>query len=332
MKPVTCLLLLVATVLAVSADAQTLNWEPKAPLPFGRAGVVAGAVGDQVLVAGGRYWVAEGTAAWTSDLDVYDAAADRWGKGPSLPFAMSCGAGGVVGGKLYVVSGTDGASDFRNTLVYSPAGKASRWTAGPALPFPRLYAGSAVVGTRLFVIGGSPDNTMKKFGHRDMTVLDTVRLGAGWRSVGEVLGGPRIFPATAVVGDRIYVFGGSVQKGAEWAPSDNALYYDLAHGRWHRLPDMPRATLGATATVVDGRIYIAGGYAVWSWGSGRDDGLTADVLRFDPETETYEDAGALPLPLANSRAVTGPRGQPLLLGGYAGPNAAVDRVLAGKIQ
>jgi hypothetical protein len=332
MKPVMCLLVLLALALIVPSGAQSLGWEQKAPLPFGRAGIVAGTLGDRVLAAGGRFWVADGAAAWTSDLDVYDVAADRWSKGPGLPFAMSCGAGGVVGGKLYVVSGTDGARDFRNTLVCAPAGKAPRWTAGPALPFPRLFAGSAVVGNRLFVIGGSPDSAMKRGGHSDMIVLDTARTRAGWRCVGKVLGGPRIFPATAVIGERIYVFGGSVQKGSEWVPSDNAMFYDLKHRRWYRLPDMPRATLGATASVADGRIYLAGGYAVWSWGSGREDGLTADVLRFDPETETYEDAGKLPLPLANSRAVAGPHAQPLLLGGYAGPNAAVDMVLAGRTQ
>jgi N-acetylneuraminic acid mutarotase len=80
----------------------------------------------------------------------YNPVTDRWATlAPPLPAAQSPYAGGVIGGKFYVMTGW--AEDSRLS-VYDPA--TNQWTPKNALGLGRPGAATAVLGGKLYVIGG----------------------------------------------------------------------------------------------------------------------------------------------------------------------------------
>ena len=87
----------------------------------------------------------------------------------------------------------------------------------------------------------------------------------------------RSHPATAVWGDKIYVFGGG---GPRFKSLNTVEVYDPKADRWEQAAPMPTLRSGAVAAVIDGLIYVIGG------GFCKDDGK----FRFLPTTEVYDPA------------------------------------------
>ena len=107
-------------------------------------------------------------------------------------------------------------------------------------------------------------------------------------------------PATAVIGDRIYVAGGAMGVEAR-DPTGRLEVFDLSTGRWSSGPDMPTPRHHAGAVAVDGKLYVLGGR------SERDYSLDV-VERFDPRANRWEPAPSLPLGVgALARCATGDR-------------------------
>lgn len=65
--------------------------------------------------------------------------------------------------------------------------------------------------------------------------------------------------ASAVVNDRIYVFGGYGADGSSFIPQRDSHVYDPATNAWTPLPPMPEAVTHAQAAVVNAKVYLAGG-------------------------------------------------------------------------
>jgi N-acetylneuraminic acid mutarotase len=89
----------------------------------------------------------------------YNPGTDQWATLPSpSPLgtdAVSPLAGGVIGGKLYVMAGSRYTHDGR-FAVYDPA--TNQWTAKTPLALARPGAATAVLGTKLYVMGGTRYN------------------------------------------------------------------------------------------------------------------------------------------------------------------------------
>ena len=81
----------------------------------------------------------------------YNPVTDRWTTLPSpfTEFSYSPYAGGVIGGKFYLMTGL---GDDSKLSVYDPA--TNQWTPRNALGFARPGAATAVLGGKLYVIGG----------------------------------------------------------------------------------------------------------------------------------------------------------------------------------
>ncbi len=78
----------------------------------------------------------------TDKLDIYDPVKNRWSSGAPLPGVRGGAGAAVIGGKLYIVSGTD-------VLAYSPA--KDEWTAKASLPTAR-----GLVAVAKIAIAGQP--------------------------------------------------------------------------------------------------------------------------------------------------------------------------------
>lgn len=207
----------VPTAQVLAYDLSTHAWvtaesapesPPPPPLPAPRGGHAAVVLDGKLHVLGGGN--SERTLA---DHAVFDSATRTWGQAAPLPRAEGSPAAVAFGGRLVAIGGRSGGSDFADVDLYDPA--TDTWSAGPPLPSPRGTAGAVVYDGALFVIGGESQA-------RGECLSEVLRLvnedGQPWQpsdgSKGQWEPAPpmptaRSFARAAVLGDSIYVVGGS---------------------------------------------------------------------------------------------------------------------------
>jgi hypothetical protein len=92
----------------------------------------------------------------------------------------------------------------------------------------------------------------------------------------------------------------------------NAVLFDPAKDAWVKLPPMPFAEIGATATLLgSGRVLVAGG--------ANDNGVLQTAAVFDPSTRRWALTSPMRTPRSDAVAVLLKSGQVLVAGGRAGP-------------
>ena len=112
--------------------------------------------------------------------------------------------------------------------------------------------------------------------------------GKGWEAITK-LPTKRVDFSTAVVNEKIYLIGGT---GFENADRRNigistVEVYDPKTNKWQRVSEMPTPRANPMSTVVDGRIYVLGGY------SGNFN--TLDIVEvYDPKNDTWEQKQEMP--------------------------------------
>jgi hypothetical protein len=198
------------------------------------------------------------------------------------------------------------------------------WTSGASLPGTpphTAYNGSGVSyndGTNdwLFVMGGNtPNPPNDHLGcYKYNVTTDT------WTQIANLPSG-RLIHDAAVVGDYIYVFGGS--DGTNYS---NTIYkYNIAANTWSLLPTVVPTTIGWCRAVsyLDRYIYLAGGY----------DGVANSlntVYLFDANTETI--SAASPMPLNVFGGGFGITGTTLVYAGGAYDAGISNTVMVGQIN
>ncbi|MBN1248102.1 MAG: hypothetical protein JXC32_10625 [Anaerolineae bacterium] len=112
--------------------------------------------------------------------------------------------------------------------------------------------------------------------------------------------------SVAVADSEIYVIGGMTDNGT----TGRVDVYDIATGEWRQGADRPSAVVNASAAVLDGQIWTAGGCdEVWH--------PTADLHNYAPDEDAWRDGRPLPESLcAYALAAYGDR--LLLFGGWDG--------------
>jgi N-acetylneuraminic acid mutarotase len=210
-------------------DPATNTWTGKRDLPitrnqYGEATGLFGARGVTGVIGGKLYvftacfeqsdklaldW--EGCSERGPGFFRYDPGTDRWTILPSpfSPLTRSPYAGGVIGGKFYVMGGTAGT--YAGWLrVYDPA--TNHWTTKNGLGQTRPGAATAVLNSKLYVMGGQRYNAARKIWETlDKTIVyDPITNAWTWRAS---LPSPRAGVAGSTVvrngQARIEVVGGS---------------------------------------------------------------------------------------------------------------------------
>ena len=116
--------------------------------------------------------------------------------------------------------------------------------------------------------------------------------GTSFTKVG-VLPVPVRYPAIAVLGNAIYLFGGVAStKGTDTAAIQRL---DTATGKLTVIGQLPTTLSHASAVVLAHQVYLLGGYV-------NSVQLSDQVLRFDPTTGTTSSAGRLPAPNSDAAA------------------------------
>ncbi len=189
-------------------------------------------------------------------VEVFDPATSVWDTLAPMPTPRSSASAAVIDGKLYVVGGEDKRHPSRPVYdvleVYDPA--TDTWTQKASMPTRRAGPGTAAVDGKLYVFGGLRVNLF-------FDVLEIYDPATDTWSTGSSMPNKVYAPAVAVVDSLIYVAGG-YEETSEGNRADVARFqfYHPATDSWSALTPMPTARGQGAAGVIDGEIYVVGGY------------------------------------------------------------------------
>jgi N-acetylneuraminic acid mutarotase len=215
----------------------------------------------------------------------------------------------VVDGKIYAIGGAGPVYQALRTVeVYDPATDA--WTTRSEMPTARQGLSTSVVNGKIYAIGGGASSSAD---YAALTVFSTVEeydpATDSWTTKAE-MPTARVCHHANVVGDRIYVIGGS-----DASTPDNRSHvrtveaYDPATDTWTQEGVMRASRAAGFSNLVDGRIYLIGGYG----GSQR-------VEEYDPSTDTWTTKSEMPS-ARRSLSTSAVDGRIYTFGGYV-PNAS----------
>ena len=298
----------------LSYDPASKTWVALPPLPDVRQAAVAQLIGDRLYVTTGtprginpqpQTWSRQMTNAW-------DAAA-------AMPVAMGEVAGGVIGGKLYLVGEGSAA-----TLAYDLT--TGTWSNDTALAR-RAYRGNhhaaEVVNGKLYLFGGLGGSSEGK-----VQVYDPA--ANRW-----TLGASMPFAAgsssSAVIGGKVYVAGGIVGSST----TSRVARYDPATNSWTELAPMPAGRNHAAAGTDGRKLYVFGGRGPGSGDSNTVANGFDTVQVYDPAINRWTSSatpGSTIRPLPQARGGGGKavfaNGEFHVIGGetFDGPGATPNRV------
>lgn len=272
------------------------RWTELPPLLQPRAAATAAVVGDRIIVTGG----VDRAGTLLDTTEIYDGTG--WKLGAAVPTPRQMAAAASDGKLVYVVGGTTGTTDLATAEAYDPA--ANSWTTLPPLPQPRSDFGATSADGRLVAVGGESAGQVLA----SVVALDFVT--RTWTALPD-MEAARHGMAVESVGRTVYAIGGSTAAG-DGAVTASAESLKLGARRpqpatvWRTLPDAPTARLMTAWTVLDDKIWIAGGMS---------HGETLQTVEsYDTRTGTWTTEPPLPVPLHHASAATY-RGEVVVLGG-----------------
>ncbi|MCP4170961.1 MAG: hypothetical protein GY758_09345 [Fuerstiella sp.] len=197
-------------------DKNTFTAAP--PLPERRAGGGLALVGRHLHYIGGLMpdRLTDAADHWRLDLQADSQSAAEWKNLAAMPAARNQFSAVSFAGKIYAIGGQfghdKGQDDQPRVDIYDPG--TDSWTRGPELPGPHSHAeGSTFLSKgRIFVVGGMTRDERRRIDQHIVAGMP----GGEWQIVGE-LPRPLSSPAAAIIGDRLYVAGGSL-NGADPQP------------------------------------------------------------------------------------------------------------------
>lgn len=267
---------------------EPIRWNHLAETPLPRAGAAVSIVGEQLVVAGGTYWV-DGIKYWTDQVDALNLRTQTWHRLPSLPARRGDTVAVVQGTRLLLLGGGDQDAAMTSVLAWESSG----WTEQPALslPEPRRSAMAAVIGEEIFVLGGL---TAKGTDFHTATgTLWSAAPGRPFRARAPLPAPVRFGAAFGALCGRLLVAGGCAPENGAVRNLDEILAYDPARDRWQVVGRLPQPLRGAWGLVAGDRMLVVGGYAA---------DFLREILAVDAQGAVTT-VGTLPVALADARFV-----------------------------
>jgi outer membrane protein assembly factor BamB len=253
-----------------AVEAGLLPWQLSTPLS--REVVVPGAGTHNLVLLGGL----DSSASSTSSVDALDTRNGRLSPEGQLLQPTHDAAVAELGGSAFVIGG--GSSTVYRSVQRVRGGRS---VSGGVLPSARADAGAVTIGRTAYLVGGYDGSAM------DAEVVATTD-GRHYSPVA-ALKVPVRYPALAVLGSRIYVFGGLAANGH---PTRAVQLVDPQARTTRVVGRLPVALSGAAAGVLGGAVYLAGGRTPR--------GATEAVYAFQPRGVSFLRAGSLRVAVANA--------------------------------
>jgi N-acetylneuraminic acid mutarotase len=221
------------------------------------------------------------------------ASVGSWTEQAPYPIAVSGHAVVSQGGNVYSFGGIVNNSAIANAYKYDPA--TNTWTPIASLPAPRGWFSGASDGTYIYLLGGVDQNfnTTATLWRYD-PVSNTYDTSLPSYTI------PTYFHASAYLNGKIYRI-----AGAAIGTDFHVEVYDIATNTWSMAANYPFANHNLMAAALGSYIYAGGGNA-----------SPTKTYRYDPTTDTWDDATVADLPAGRSSAASGAyNGTWLLAGG-----------------
>ena len=226
-------------------------WTQIGDMPEIRYAHTVNELDGKIYVVGGG--TIEGIVPPTTAL-VYDTLTGIWTQIPLYNGKVRAAHGSVVvGGRLYVVGGTDGSATFSTMEMFDPM--SGQWASKNPMPTPRSLPACVSIEGKIYVIGGGI-YIGNYYGFRRVEVYDT--LSGTWKQLADMPTGRWGHSAVAANG-KIYVFGGATMEGG-WQVFSSVEVYDPQTDTWTTRSKMPTARYNLTACLLDSSIYVMGGW------------------------------------------------------------------------
>ncbi|MCZ6851483.1 MAG: hypothetical protein O7F17_07575, partial [Planctomycetota bacterium] len=288
--------------------------------PHSRIGACVAPCGDIYAVGGlGRSSDDFLNTVEILEFDSVTGYAVAWLEVAPMITARYAHAVACVNGFIYAIGGIGDSGVLASVERYDTTAEAPTWDAAsvPDLNVARYYAGSTLdKWGRIWVVGGD-DGTATSLS--SVEIYDPARPDLGWSP------GPELNVARELAGvvtdriGRIYAIGGStfpdhitsVERFDPCNPEEG--WVVLVEDIPGRASQQDYSVLGA-----DGRIYVAGGWLP---------GYTNRVVRFDPNTDTWEDWMALPEDRGVLGLTLGKHGRIYVIGGELDGFQATESVV-----
>ena len=205
----------------------------------------------------------------------------------------------IVGATIYVFGGQGDAGALDTVYAYDIDGDV--WSASPLSPLPQPSSGhtSVALGTDIFVFGGSVGAAWKYD-----TAADSWSVVASPSST--------LYGAACECAGKIYYFGGLLDNGYTTASTQ---IYDPGGDSWSTGAGMPESRAGAFCEVVDGKIYLIGGYH--NPEGGPVDSYTNTCFLYDPISDSWTIREPMERPRAYGASGVA-KGRIIILGGFEG--------------
>ena len=284
-----------------SPGPATLQWTRKADMPTVRTGFATSVVNGKVFVIGGnrRLKRDEFGDISVSRVEVYDPKTDTWERKSDMPTARSGVSVSVVDGKIYAIGGTKtktiqvprGFSSESEQLatveMYDPV--TDTWTQKADMSTPKKTM-TCVMNGKIYAVGGWL--TTNEEPH-----LETVEVydpGTDTWAKAQSMNCARCSAAIGVVNGEIYAIGGlgshSIQDQSDLYLS-NVEVFNSKTNQWQEKTEMPAPKALHTASVLDGKIYVIGGY----FKEDSEFKKLSTVEIYDPATDRWTQAPDMPI-------------------------------------
>ena len=259
--------LLVINVANLTAEE---NWTRKADMPTARSGFATCIVNGKIYAIGGE--VDKFGDISIAVMEMYDPKTDTWERKADMPTARSGVSTSVVDGKIYAIGGAEikkrkigpgwgyDVKELPTVEMYDPA--TDTWTQKADMPTPRGTS-TCVVDGKIYAIGGTAFNNIKK---KKPWRLDTVEVydpATDTWAKAKKMNHARSGAAISVVDGKIYVMGGTGWPQIPFHPGpflSSMEVYNPKTNQWREIGDMPAAKSSHTASVINGKIYVIGGF------------------------------------------------------------------------
>ena len=199
-------------------------------MAIGRANFAAAAAGDKIYAIGGILDCGreDDIMAATAMVQAFDPLLGAWAEVASMSVHRVYHASAVVDDKIYAIGGCpDDTTDTHHTLdsveAYDP--QANNWQLVASMPGGRQMHAAAAMGGKIYVSGGS----FGVGGDGDFTSSVTVfdPQANTWTEVASMIQA-RADHTSAVMGGKLYVFGGYVEHGL----TNSVEVYDPISNMW----------------------------------------------------------------------------------------------------
>jgi N-acetylneuraminic acid mutarotase len=253
-----------ATTEIDAADPNTGKWSRVGDMPYAitHAAVAADPDGHDFWFIGGFLGSfkqnPERAPLGTAVVMKYDAAANTWSMGPTLPTPRGAGGAGIVNHKLYFFGGSNKqrTKDLPQGYVLNLKNPAAGWKRIADMPNARNHLGGVAVNGVIYAIGGQHHLEDQSIMQNEVDQYNPAT--NTWMRVASLPVALSHFNAATVVYNRYIITVGGENPHNVAKPFVFA--YDTTSNLWARLTDLPGPRRAGVAGVIGNLLIQSTGY------------------------------------------------------------------------